>query len=149
MNIEPVLTPNITFSDNVICEQGTNKFSLIGTFHQFITPQFPFQPLPFFVTVTVSNITGPVDAKVAVRLEDKSSGYVVASAAGEMRAGPDLKSKTVSQWVFRLTGVFPAAGEYSLTVLVDSRAFASRDLPVILTTDLPTAPTVDAPAPAG
>src|SRR4051812_27796774 len=85
MEIEPTLIPNINFSDGVIREQGTGKLTLIGTFQHFNVDKFPFQPPPFCVTIVLANLRGRLQGfKVAIRLQEKSSGYVVASSSGEI-----------------------------------------------------------------
>lgn len=131
MEIEPTVTSNINFSDAVIREHGTGKISLIGTFDKFNVPKFPFQPPPFFITVCLSNFHGKLDKfNVAIRLEQKSSGYVVASAGGEIGSTTDLNPTDTIQVPFQLTGVFPAAGLYTVVVLAQSEQIASRDLTV-------------------
>src|SRR6266498_844399 len=90
MDIEPIITPNIVLSDNVIREQDTGKFTLVGMFDQLNPPHFPFQSPLFFVTVSLSNFRGKLNGyKVAIRIEEKSSGYVVASAGGEIVSTKD------------------------------------------------------------
>lgn len=132
MELEPALIPSITFSDGVLREQGTNKLTLIGTFHQFTLPQFPFQPPPFFVTICLVNLRGRLEHfKLALRIEDKSSGHVVASAGGEVGTTTELKATDALQLPFQLTGTFPSAGLYSVVVLVQNDPIGSRDLPVI------------------
>jgi hypothetical protein len=141
MELEPILTPNITFSDGIIREHGSNKLTLIGTFHQFTVQQFPFQPVPFFVTVCVSNLRGKLqNFKIAIRIEDKSSGYVVASAGGEVGTTNELKPFDAVQLPFQLTGVFHSAGLYSVVVLMQSEPIGSRDLPVNSISNVPNPP---------
>ena len=131
MEIEPTITPNINFSDGVIREQGTGKLTLVGTFQHFNVQQFPFQPAPFFVTVTVANLRGKLQGfKMAIRLQDKSSGYVVASSSGEIGSTVDLKPTDAIQVPFQITGVFHSAGIYSLVVLAESEEIGSCDLVV-------------------
>lgn len=131
MEIEPTIPPNIIFSDGVIREDGTGKFTLVGTFDQFNPPGFPFQPAPFFVTVCFSNFRGKLSGfKIAIRLEEKSSGYVVASAGGEIGSTKDLKPTDTIQVPFQLTGNFHSHGLYTVVVLAGSEQIGSRDFVV-------------------
>src|SRR5438128_6380545 len=131
MDIEPIITPNIVLSDNVVREQDTGKFTLVGTFDQFNPPHFPFQPVPFFVTVSLSNFRGKLNGyKIAIRIEDKSSGYVVASAGGEIGSTRDLKPTDTVQVPFQLTGTFHSPGLYTAVVLAGSEQIGSRDFTV-------------------
>jgi len=131
MDIEPIITPNIVLSDSVIREQDTGKFSFVGMFDQFNPPHFPFQPVPFFVTVSLSNFRGKLNAyKIAIRIEDKSSGYVVASAGGEIGSTKDLKPTDTLQIPFQLTGIFHSPGLYTAVVLAGSEQIGSRDFTV-------------------
>lgn len=131
MEIEPIVTPNIIFSDGVIREEGSGKFTLVGTFDQFNAPQLPFQPFPFFVTVSLSNFRGELKSyKIAVRLEEKSSGHVVASSGGEIGSTNVLKPTDTIQIPIRLTGTFQSPGLYSVVVLAEGDPIASRDFVV-------------------
>ncbi len=141
MEIEPTITPNITFSDGVIREHGSNKLTLIGTFHQFTAPRFPFQPLPFFVTICLSNLRGKLDHyKTAIRIEEKSSGFVVASAGGEIGTSDEIKSTDTVQVPFQVTGIFPSPGLYSVIVMAQGEPVGSRDLVVNAITNVGTSP---------
>jgi hypothetical protein len=85
--------------------------------------------MPFFVTVSLSNFRGKLDHfKVAIRIEEKSSGYVVASAGGEIGTNADIKPTETVQVPFQLTGIFPSAGLYSVIVLAQGEPIGSRDL---------------------
>jgi hypothetical protein len=131
MDIEPIITPNVILSDNVIREQDTGKFSLVGIFDQFNPPHIPFQPAPFFITVSLSNFRGKLNGyKIAIRIEDKSSGYVVSSAGGEIGSSKDLKPTDTLQIPFQLTGTFHSPGLYTAVVLAGSEQIGSRDFTV-------------------
>ena len=129
MDIEPVITPNVNFSDGLLREHGTGKISLIGTFDRLFSPKFPFQPMPFFVTVALTNFKGKLDKfKIAIRIEDKSSGYVVASASGEIGSENPVKPTDTIQMPFQLTGVFQSPGLYTVVILAENEPIGSRDL---------------------
>jgi hypothetical protein len=131
MEIEPTLPANINFSDGVIREEGTRKLTLVGTFQHFNVQQFPFQPAPFYVTVALANLRGKLQGfKLAIRLEDKSSGQVVASASGEIGSTAELKPSDTIQVPFQITGVFHSPGIYSLVVLAQNEQIGSCDLVV-------------------
>src|ERR1700694_4333023 len=117
MEIEPTIPPNVIFSDGLIREERTGKFTLIGTFHHFNPTGFPFQSPPFFVTVSLSNFRGKLDQfKIAIRIEDKSSGHVVFSAAGEINTSNVLNPTDTVQIPFQINTVFPKPGLYAVVV---------------------------------
>jgi hypothetical protein len=141
MEIEPTVISNINFSDGVIREQGSGKLTLVGTFHHFNVQQFPFQPAPFFVTVAFANLRGKLQGfKIAIRLEDKSSGLVIASASGEIGTTVELKPTDIIQVPFPITGIFQSPGIYSLVVLAQSEQIGSCDLLVKSVTDISATP---------
>jgi hypothetical protein len=140
MEMEPALAPNIILSDSAIREVGTNKISLIGTFHNVNAPMFPFN-IGFFVTPSVSNLRGKLDrVKVAIRIEDKSSSLVVASAAIEIGSPIDLKPSDVVQIPIPIACSFGSAGVYSVVVLLQNEVIGARDLPVSPATMAPNLP---------
>jgi len=129
MEIEPIITPNVNFSDGLIREDRTGKLTLVGTFHYFNPPRLPFTPPPFFITVGLSNFRGKLDRyKVVIRLEEKSSGHVVVSAGGEINSSNVLTPSETIQIPFQVTGEFPRAGLYAVVVLAESEHIGSRDL---------------------
>jgi hypothetical protein len=131
MEIEPTIPPSVIFSDGVIREERTGKLTLVGTFHHFNPPGFPFRPPPFFITVSLSNFRGKLDRfKIAIRVEDKSSGYVVFSAAGEISTSNVLSPSDTVQIPFQVTAEFPRTGLYAVVVLEGSEQIGSRDLMV-------------------
>jgi hypothetical protein len=141
MELEPVLAPNIILSDGAIREQGTNKISLIGTFHNFNCPHFPFQTAPFFVTVSLTNLRGKLDRfKVAIRIEHKASSLVAASAAIEIGSAAEIKPSEIVQVPIPIACNFAAAGLYSVVLLVEGEVLASRDLDIIAVTAAPAQP---------
>jgi hypothetical protein len=129
MEIEPTIPPSVIFSDGVIREDRTGKLSLIGTFHHFNPPGFVFQPPPFFITVSLANFRGSLDRfKITIRIEDKSSGHVIFSAAGEISSSNVLDPSDTVQIPFQVKTAFPHAGLYAVVVLVESEPIGSCDL---------------------
>jgi hypothetical protein len=129
MEIEPTIPPSVIFSDGVIREERTGKLTLVGTFHHFNPPAVPFRPPPFFITVSLSNFRGKLDRfKIAIRVEDKSSGYVVFSAAGEISTSNILSPNDTVQIPFQVMAEFPHAGSYTVVVSEASEPIGSRDL---------------------
>ena len=133
MEIEPTIPPSVIFSDGVIREERTGKLTLVGTFHHFNPPTpFPFRAPPFFITVSLSNFRGKLDRfKIAIRVEDKSSGYVVFSAAGEISTSNVLSPSDTVQIPFQVMAEFPRGGLYAVVILEGSEPIGSRDLIVI------------------
>ena len=81
---EAVVAPRIILSDRVIREEGTGKLSLIGCFDGFVGQSFPFQSIPFFVTVTLTNIRSfPKQLDIVVRIETPA-GHVMASSQAQV-----------------------------------------------------------------
>ncbi len=141
MELEPVLAPNIILSDGAIRELGTNKISLIGTFHNFNCPHFPFQSPPFFVTVSLTNLRGKLERfKIAIRIEHKASNLVAASAAIEIGSLAEVKPSEVLQIPVPMSCNFASAGLYSVVLLVEGEVLASRDLTVMAVTAAPAQP---------
>ena len=142
MEIEPTLPANINFSDAVVREEGTRKLTLIGTFQHFNVQQFPFQPAPFYVTVALANLRGKLQGfKIAIRLEEKSSGHVVASSSGEIGSTAELKPTDTLQVPFQITGIFHSPGVYSLVVLAQNEQIGCCDLVVKPVTGISSTPT--------
>src|SRR6266516_6917575 len=113
MEIEPTIPPSVIFSDGVIREERTGKLTLVGTFHHFNPPNFPFRPPPFFITVSLANFRGKLDRfKIALRVEDKSSGFVVFRAFGEISTSNLLNPSDIIQIPLQIMAEFPRAGLY-------------------------------------
>lgn len=141
MELEPALSPNITFSDGLIREMGTGKITLIGTFHNFNVPAFPFQTPPFFVTVCLTNLRGKLENfKVSIRIEEKTSALAVGSSGGEVGTSKELTPSDTVQIPFQIAATFPSAGLYNVVVLAQGDVLGSRDLVVNPVTSIPNMP---------
>lgn len=131
--MEPVICPAIIFCDTIVKEEGTGKFSMVGSFEFFHAPQFPlFIPMGFCVFVLLDNLTpGLKLLKVTVRIEDANSGHTVASAVGTVNMPQGYDPSGVLNVPFRLAPIsFPSAGNYQAVVLIDNEIIGKRRLPV-------------------
>lgn len=130
--IEPTLAHAIILSDGVIREEGTQKLSYIGSFHNFNSPRFPFTSMPFVATAFISNLRAdPGEIKITIRIENSDSGHVICSST----AGIGFKGKVDRNEVFEVpigmgAITFPGAGLYKAVVLVNNESIGSRDLNV-------------------
>jgi hypothetical protein len=135
---EAVVAPRITLSDRVIREEGTGKLSLIGCFDAFIGQSFPFQSVPFFVTVTITNIRSfPKQLDIVVRIET-SAGHVMASSQAQVTKKPDappIPRHGTIDVVFPFPPVrFDSPGVFNLVCLVNNEPLATRQFDVRSTT---------------
>jgi hypothetical protein len=129
--MEPVICPAIIFCDSIIREEGTGKFTIIGSFQFFNAPQFPlFVPTGFCMLVMLDNLDpGLKLLKVTIRIEDSSSGLTVASALATVNIPQGYDPSGSLDVPFRLQPVaFPAAGNYQAVVLVDNEVIGKRRL---------------------
>jgi hypothetical protein len=131
---EAVVAPRIILSDHVIREEGTGKLSLIGCFDALIGQTFPFQSAPFFVTVTITNITSfPKQLNIVVRIET-SAGHVMASSQAQLTKKPDapqIPRHGTIDVVFPFPPVrFDSPGVFNLVCLVSNEPLATRQFDV-------------------
>jgi hypothetical protein len=131
MNLEPVLT-GLIFSDLVIREQGTKKFSLIGCFNNYSSNTFPFIVPGFFATALISNIKGNHESlNVTLRVEAPESGHVLTSTSATVRLimGVTFSGDEVLDLPFPLRQfVVQEPGVYQILVLVNNEKIGSRPL---------------------
>ncbi|SRR6266498_4414116 len=133
MEIEPKLTPNIVLSDFVLRDQATGKYTLVGTFDEFNLPAFPFQPPPFFVTVSLSSFRGRLQRyKISISIEEKASGEIFAHAIGEITSSAEVKPTDTIQIPFQLTGQFKSQGVHTVAVSAGNKRLGSREFLVSL-----------------
>lgn len=136
---EPALCPLIVLSDSIIVEQGTGKLSIIGGFDRFNVPQVPFQIGRFFITVGITNLTGPVkELNVTVRLELPDSGHVIHSASQKMEfvSGPQtmMPSNVINFAIPMIGATFPQAGRYVVVALLNNEEIGRRYIEVVIIT---------------
>jgi Family of unknown function (DUF6941) len=132
---EPALMPGIILSDLVIRETGSNKPSLIGCFQQFNFPQFPAKIGRFFVSVSITNLRGKLDALNATcRLEVAGTGHVVSSTSAQIQFAPEsppLDPRVGIDISLPFMNVqFPSAGTHTFVVLVDNEEVGRRNVEV-------------------
>ncbi len=131
---EPALMPGILLSDSVIREMGTGKCTFIGSFQMYNLPQFPFQVPPFFVTAFVANLGPEVKAlDITIRVENPQNSMVLASAAVKIDFGQQTPDRRAAYEIpVPIAGLtFPAAGTYSVVVLVNNEKLGERPLHVL------------------
>jgi hypothetical protein len=131
---EAVVAPRIILSDRVIREEGTGKLSLIGCFDGFLGQTFPFQSVPFFVTVTITNIRSfPKQLDIVVRIET-TAGHVMASSQAQVTKKPDappIPRHGIIDVVFPFPPVrFDSPGVFNLVCLVSNEPLATRQFDV-------------------
>jgi hypothetical protein len=122
-------------SDRVIREEGTGKLSLIGWFDAFITENFPFQSVPFFVTVAVTNIAKfPDELNVVLRIETPGTGHVIASSNANLRRNPEsppIPRSGVIEITFPFQSIrFDSPGAYDVVCLVSNEPIGKRQVEV-------------------
>ncbi len=134
---EPVCSA-IVFCDLVIVEHITGKNSLIGTFPNLASPQFPYLLERFFVHVSISNIV-PTEKPVllAVNLKQPTSGGVLGSVAFPITM-PVLKNQPLPSSGMQINlnipfqrVTFPSPGTYECEVLFDGDPIGHRALELV------------------
>jgi hypothetical protein len=108
--------------DYVIVEEKTKKISLIGTFAGIKANEFPATPSPFSVFAVLTDGSGDATIKLSVlQLETDEEIYAYQSQVHF----PDPLAE-VSFHLRLHHCVFPAAGTYQFTLLVDGEWVAQR-----------------------
>jgi hypothetical protein len=134
---EPVCSV-IVFCDLIIVEQMTGKNSLIGTFANLASAQFPLVVEKFFVHASISNVA-PTQTPIAIatNLKQKDSGMVLGST-GFTTAVPFLKNQPLPPSGIQINlnvpfqrVAFPAPGVYECEILFDGSVIGSRMLDVV------------------
>jgi len=131
---EAVIAPRIILCDRIIREEGTGKLSLIGCFEGFLSPTFPFQSIPFFVAVAITNITAfPDQIDVVLRMQN-TVGHVIASSQAQLTKKPDappMPRHANIDIVFPFGPVrFDTPGLYELVCVVSKEELAKRQFEV-------------------
>ncbi len=137
--MEPALLKSIMLSDTVIREGGTNKLSLIGIFAQFNASKFPFQIPLFYATPFITNLSGTHESiAVVLRIENPSTGDVLASASGTIQPGEagsepaPIDRDVIFEIPYPFPGVvFPEAGRYVIKALINGEEIGERFFKVL------------------
>jgi hypothetical protein len=128
--MDPVICPAILFCDGIIREEGTGKFTIIGSFQFFNAAGYPLLVPGFSVLVILDNIQpGIKELRVAIRLESSESGLTIGSALANVGMPQGYDPTGTLDIPFRLPQVaFPHAGKYELVVLVNNEIVGQRRL---------------------
>jgi Family of unknown function (DUF6941) len=120
------LVLGLTLCDYVIVEERTRKMSLIGTFSGLAVSGFPAQPPPFsiFATLTDGYGNGRIEMLVT-HMETNDQVYTHRAVL----TFPDKVTEVIYHLRLRQC-VFPAAGNYQFTLLLDGDWMAQRRLRV-------------------
>ena len=133
-NIELVYT---IFCDDVRLEVG-NKLSLMGVFHQIMSPEFPVTVMKFAV-VSQWRGEGTHLSEVRILTDDRRQPVVVAEPS-RFEVMPGGVANNIS---FFFNVVFHAPGRYWVQTLLDSTLYDEREL-FILAADSAGTPLTDA-----
>ena len=119
----------LALCDYVLVEEKTKKISLIGTFAGIRVDQFPATPPPFSVFAVLTDGSGDATIRLSVlQLETDEEVYAYQSQVHF----PDPLAE-VSFHLRLHHCVFPAAGAYQFTLLVDGEWVAQRRIRVYST----------------
>ncbi|HZT82302.1 MAG TPA: hypothetical protein VFA26_18890 [Gemmataceae bacterium] len=122
--VPPPLVRGLTLCDYAIVDQRTGKVSLIGTFVQMFEDSFPSVPRSFCAFIALTN--GQGDATVELVITELETDEEI-EREGASVTFPDKLTEV--QVIFQLKGwSVSSPGWYSVSVLVDGEAIASRPL---------------------
>jgi hypothetical protein len=126
--MEPTVSPAILLCDGFIKEEGTGKFTIVGTFQIYNSAQFPFTIPGFGVLVMLDNLQpGLKELKVTIRVESPDSGHTIASALASITIPQGYDPSGTIDVPFRLPPMaFPQPGIYHVVVLVNNESVGHR-----------------------
>ena len=113
-------------ADQVITEEGTQKRSIIGTFTNFHSQQFPASLPPWFVYLSFTNTIG--EHTITVNIHNSTTNFTVFSASATVTI--EDRSAQVELPVPVLGASFPEPGSYEVYVSIDGNYLVSRRLTV-------------------
>ena len=125
------------FCDDVRLEVG-NKLSLMGVFHQIMSPEFPVTVMKFAV-VNQWRGAGRHLSEVRILTYDRQQSVVLSDPA-TFEIAPGGVANNIG---FFFNVHFPAPGRYWVQTLIDSRLFDEQQLDLIAV-DSSGAPVTDA-----
>ena len=116
------LSIGLTLCQSIIIEEGTRNLTLVGTFVNFRSADFPFGPAPFCVVSTLVGGHGEGELELAVtRLETDREVFALHRRLSFQDRLMEVKV------VFRLVNCeFPEPGAYLMTLLMDGEWVAQR-----------------------
>jgi hypothetical protein len=135
MEFDPVCPPSIILCDNVIVEHGTQKLTLVGCFHAFNVPQFPFTTARFFAVVSLGNLHGiSPEIDVTIRIEMAQTAHPVSGSTIHIK-GDFTRASQLPEAVIQLPVpigplVLAQPGLYKAVLLVNGSVVNSRDFRV-------------------
>ena len=110
-------------ADQVITEEGTQKRSIIGTFTNFHSQQFPASLPPWFVYLSFTNATG--EHTITVNIHNPTTNFNVFSASATVAI--EDRGAQVELAVPVLGASFPEPGSYEVYVSKTDREPAAED----------------------
>ncbi len=125
MHPKPIVV-GLSLCDHVIVEERTKKVSLIGTFTGLGAPEFPAHVPPFSVFAVLTDGQGSATMELLVTHMETNEEM---SAHQGVLNFPDKVTEVMYHLRLRWF-VFPMAGTYQFTLLLDSEWLAQRRLRV-------------------
>jgi len=122
----PPILLALLLCDTIIREEGSHKYSLIGTFNSIFARAFPFIHSSFSVYLALTDGRGQVPC--VLRMVELESGAQIFALKGSV----DFRDPTgVAEIPFQINQVrFPKPGEYALEFHADGEMLGTRKLRV-------------------
>jgi len=121
---EPVLV-GLLFADRII-QENNGKKGVIGTFSTFHSAKFPAIFAPWGIYAAVTNLEG--EHTFAINLVCETSNQVIINLSGDINSKSSTDVIEITPTI--LNAVFPRAGKYDLTFIIDGHTIGSRRLTV-------------------
>lgn len=113
-------------ADRVITEERTKKRSIIGTFNNFFSQNFPVAFPPWFVYLAFTNVDG--EHEFTLNIADPENDFTVYSAKAAIAT--ENRSDQIELTIPVVNASFPEPGRYEVRVSFDGRNLGSRYLTV-------------------
>lgn len=127
---EPVLVAFL-FADRIITEDNQKK-GIIGTFTRFHSQHFPVTFPLWFIYSAITNIA-PGKHPIGITITNVQTRQVVMSVNADLdAAGPGNLDDVVEFSIPVVNVVFPEAGKYDVSIVMDGETVGSRALQVML-----------------
>lgn len=121
---EPILV-GLLFADKLI-EEKNGKKGIIGTFNTFHSARFPVIFPPWAIYAAATNLEG--QHSFAINLVCEKTSQVIVNMNGEIQAKSALEVIEITPTI--INALFPRAGNYDLTFLIDGKQIGTRLLKV-------------------